>query len=162
MLAEGSIAGILKKPGEGVEADEVLFQIETDKVTIDVRAPQSGTLEEVLVCFLMPPCSMRFPSLPLEPRALVSGPMHCMVQAFAPMHEHLSVPPQVKEDETVTVGQVLAKIAAGEAPSQPAGHGSQDSKQEDAAAGAAPADSTAVDTESQKDSGMPMRDPYPR
>ena len=27
----------------------MLFQIETDKVTIDVRAPQSGTLEEVLV-----------------------------------------------------------------------------------------------------------------
>jgi 2-oxoglutarate dehydrogenase E2 component (dihydrolipoamide succinyltransferase) len=47
--AEGSIAGILKQPGEGVETDEVLFQIETDKVTIDVRAPQSGTLEEILV-----------------------------------------------------------------------------------------------------------------
>ena len=28
----------------------MLFQIETDKVTIDVRAPQSGTLEEILVC----------------------------------------------------------------------------------------------------------------
>jgi len=47
--AEGSIAGILKQPGEGVETDEILFQIETDKVTIDVRAPQSGTLEEILV-----------------------------------------------------------------------------------------------------------------
>ena len=47
--AEGSIAAILKQPGSGVEADEVLFQIETDKVTIDVRAPQSGTLEEILV-----------------------------------------------------------------------------------------------------------------
>lgn len=34
--------------------DEVLFQIETDKVTIDVRAPQSGTLESVLVRPLPP------------------------------------------------------------------------------------------------------------
>ncbi len=74
---------------------------------------------------------------------------------------HLSVPSQVKEDETVTVGQVLAKIAAGDASSQPAGQASKDPKQEDAAAGAAPADSTAVDTESQKDSGMPMTDSCP-
>ena len=51
------------------------------------------------------------------------------------------------------VGQVLAKIAAGEAPAQPAGQDGGDPKQEDAAAGAAPADSTAVDTETQKDSG---------
>ncbi len=29
--------------------DEVLFQIETDKVTIDVRAPESGVLEDVMV-----------------------------------------------------------------------------------------------------------------
>lgn len=77
------------------------------------------------------------------------------------MDEQLSVPLQVKEDETVTVGQVLAKIAAGEAPSQPAGQGSKDPKQEDAAAGAAPADSTAVDTESQKDSGIPRTDSHP-
>ncbi len=41
-----------------MKADEVLFQIETDKVTIDVRAPQSGTVEEILVCFLIPLYSM--------------------------------------------------------------------------------------------------------
>lgn len=56
----------------------------------------------------------------------------------------------------MTVGQVLAKIAAGEAPSQSAKQGSGDSEQENAAAGAAPADSTAVDNETQKDSGMTM------
>ena len=58
----------------------------------------------------------------------------------------------------MTVGQVLAKIAAGEAPAQSAGQDSGDPKQEDAAAGAAPADSTAVDTETQKDSGLPTTD----
>ena len=30
-------------------ADEVLFQIETDKVTVDVRAPEEGTIESILV-----------------------------------------------------------------------------------------------------------------
>lgn len=43
-----------------METDEVLFQIETDKVTIDVRAPQSGTLEEILVCTLMQLCKMYY------------------------------------------------------------------------------------------------------
>lgn len=47
--AEGSIATISKKKGDTVAEDDVLFQIETDKVTIDVRAPQSGTLESILV-----------------------------------------------------------------------------------------------------------------
>lgn len=61
-------------------------------------------------------------------------------------------PLQVKDDETVTVGQVLAKIAAGEAPSQPAG-------EEDASAGAAPAEATALDAESKPDSGIPVTGP---
>ena len=60
---------------------------------------------------------------------------------------------QVKDDETVTVGQVLAKIAAGEAPSQPAG-------QEDASAGAAPAEATALDAETTPDSGISQTEPY--
>ena len=62
-------------------------------------------------------------------------------------------PLQVKDDETVTVGQVLAKIAAGEAPSQPAG-------QEDASEGAAPAEATALDAETKPDSGISKTQPY--
>ena len=57
------------------------------------------------------------------------------------------LPLQVKDDETVTVGQVLAKIAAGEASPQPA-------TKEEAPGGAAPADSTALDTETTSDSGI--------
>ena len=47
--AEGTIASIAKRPGDAVATDEVLFQIETDKVTVDVRAPEEGTIESVLV-----------------------------------------------------------------------------------------------------------------
>eukprot|EP00898_Chlorokybus_atmophyticus_P006101 jgi/Chlat1/6492/Chrsp45S05982 len=43
-ITEGSIADILKKEGESVQADEVIAQIETDKVTIDVRAPEAGVI----------------------------------------------------------------------------------------------------------------------
>ena len=48
-ITEGSIAAVLKGPGDTVEADEVIAQIETDKVTIDVRAPAAGTVVDVLV-----------------------------------------------------------------------------------------------------------------
>ena len=48
-ITEGSIAAVLKGPGDAVEADEVIAQIETDKVTIDVRAPAAGAVVDVLV-----------------------------------------------------------------------------------------------------------------
>mmetsp|Transcript_3632 Transcript_3632/g.13040 ORF Transcript_3632/g.13040 Transcript_3632/m.13040 type:complete len:444 (+) Transcript_3632:85-1416(+) len=48
-ISEGEVAAVLKAVGDTVGADEVVAQIETDKVTIDVRAPQSGTISEVLV-----------------------------------------------------------------------------------------------------------------
>ncbi|CAL8462675.1 g2208 [Coccomyxa elongata] len=67
-ITEGSIASISKRPGDAVAEDEVLFQIETDKVTVDVRAPQSGIVESILV----------------------------------------------KEEDSVTVGQVVAKITPGD------------------------------------------------
>ena len=38
-ITEGAVAALTKSPGDAVEADEVVAQIETDKVTIDVRAP---------------------------------------------------------------------------------------------------------------------------
>eukprot|EP01026_Neomeris_dumetosa_P041743 TRINITY_DN3464_c0_g1_i1.p2 TRINITY_DN3464_c0_g1~~TRINITY_DN3464_c0_g1_i1.p2 ORF type:complete len:228 (-),score=21.74 TRINITY_DN3464_c0_g1_i1:350-1033(-) len=48
-IEEGTIAAILKKQGEQVQEDETLLQIDTDKVTIDVRAPVRGTVEHILV-----------------------------------------------------------------------------------------------------------------
>lgn len=48
-ISEGAVAAVLVKPGQKVAMDEVIAQIETDKVTIDVRASTSGTVTEVLV-----------------------------------------------------------------------------------------------------------------
>mmetsp|Transcript_6992 Transcript_6992/g.17180 ORF Transcript_6992/g.17180 Transcript_6992/m.17180 type:complete len:266 (-) Transcript_6992:800-1597(-) len=48
-ITEGSIASVLKQVGESVGEDEVVVQIETDKVTIDVRAPSAGRINAVLV-----------------------------------------------------------------------------------------------------------------
>jgi 2-oxoglutarate dehydrogenase E2 component (dihydrolipoamide succinyltransferase) len=45
---EATVARWLKLPGEAVEMDEPLVELETDKVTLEVPAPAAGTLAEVL------------------------------------------------------------------------------------------------------------------
>ncbi|MBQ0712593.1 MAG: E3 binding domain-containing protein, partial [Porticoccus sp.] len=47
-VQEGNIATWHKQPGESVMRDELLVDIETDKVVLEVVAPADGTLEEVL------------------------------------------------------------------------------------------------------------------
>lgn len=48
-VTEATIASWYKKTGDAVNADEPLVELETDKVTVEVPAPASGTLGEVLV-----------------------------------------------------------------------------------------------------------------
>ena len=43
-VSEGIVATWLKQPGEAVSVDEVVMELETDKVTIEVLAPEAGTL----------------------------------------------------------------------------------------------------------------------
>ncbi len=43
-VAEGFVASWLKQPGEAVGLDEIVMELETDKVTIEVLAPEAGTL----------------------------------------------------------------------------------------------------------------------
>ncbi|KAL6199394.1 hypothetical protein ACLB2K_029178 [Fragaria x ananassa] len=45
-ITDGTLATFLKKPGDRVEPDEPIAQIETDKVTIDVASPESGVIEK--------------------------------------------------------------------------------------------------------------------
>ena len=47
-VQEGNIATWHKKPGDSVTRDELLVDIETDKVVLEVVAPADGTLDEVL------------------------------------------------------------------------------------------------------------------
>lgn len=47
-VADATVATWHKKPGDAVERDEVLVDIETDKVVLEVPAPESGVLEEIL------------------------------------------------------------------------------------------------------------------
>jgi 2-oxoglutarate dehydrogenase E2 component (dihydrolipoamide succinyltransferase) len=48
-VSEGTIATWSKKVGDKVAKDEVLVEIETDKVAVEVSAPVDGVLSEILV-----------------------------------------------------------------------------------------------------------------
>ncbi len=48
-VAEATLLQWKKKPGEAVAQDEILIEIETDKVVLEVPAPSAGVLAELLV-----------------------------------------------------------------------------------------------------------------
>ena len=47
-VAEATVGRWTKKPGDAVKKDEVLVELETDKVSLEVAAPADGTLTEIL------------------------------------------------------------------------------------------------------------------
>ena len=48
LVTEATIGRWFKKPGEPVRADEPIVELETDKVTLEVNAPASGILAEII------------------------------------------------------------------------------------------------------------------
>lgn len=46
-VSEATIAKWYKKPGDAVAKDELLVELETDKVTLEVNAPESGAMKEI-------------------------------------------------------------------------------------------------------------------
>lgn len=48
-VSEATVAKWLKKPGDAVKKDETLVELETDKVSVEVSAPEDGTLSEILI-----------------------------------------------------------------------------------------------------------------
>lgn len=47
-VTEATIATWFKKPGDAVAVDEMLCELETDKVTVEVPSPVAGTLGEII------------------------------------------------------------------------------------------------------------------
>ena len=46
-ITEATVAAWHKKPGDFVEIDDVVVEIETDKVVLEVPAEESGVLSEI-------------------------------------------------------------------------------------------------------------------
>ena len=48
-ITEGTIAGVEKAVGDAVALDEIVAIIDTDKVSVEVRADAAGVIEEIFV-----------------------------------------------------------------------------------------------------------------
>src|SRR5690606_6261469 len=48
-VTEGTVSTWHKQVGDRVEADEILLDVETDKVSMEIPAPSTGTLAQILV-----------------------------------------------------------------------------------------------------------------
>ena len=58
-VTEATVATWFKKPGEAVAVDEMLCELETDKVSIEVPSPAAGTLAEIVAAWPDLPESLR-------------------------------------------------------------------------------------------------------
>ena len=47
-VTEATVATWFKKPGDSVAVDEMLCELETDKVTVEVPSPTAGTVVEII------------------------------------------------------------------------------------------------------------------
>ena len=47
-VSEATLLQWKKKPGEAVKVDEILIEVETDKVVLEVPAPSAGVLAEIV------------------------------------------------------------------------------------------------------------------
>src|SRR5687768_4121609 len=47
-VAEATLLQWKKKPGEAVAADEILIEVETDKVVLEVPAPAAGVVSQIV------------------------------------------------------------------------------------------------------------------
>jgi len=47
-ITEGTIVDIPVAPGDYVNVDDVVLVLETDKVSVDIRAPEGGSVVEIM------------------------------------------------------------------------------------------------------------------
>ena len=140
-ISEATVARWMKAPGDAVEADEPLVELETDKVTVEVPAPRSGVLEEILagegeevevgaVLGRMAAGAVAAKTAP-APKAKEQAPAPAPSNASAPLSPAVrklladnALPPEVVagtgKDGRITKADVLGHLEAAAAAAPPA------------------------------------------
>lgn len=132
-VAEATLLEWKKKPGDAVKADEILIEIETDKVVLEVPAPASGVLTEILRTDGSTVASGELiarvdteAKAPITPAAVAMSspaavPAAAMPAAAKLMAETgISLTSGTGRDGRITKGDVLAAAATPMAPATPA------------------------------------------
>ena len=68
-VTEATVATWFKSPGDTVAIDEMLCELETDKVTVEVPSTVSGTLSEIIAKRSKPACPRRKNPKIISPRS---------------------------------------------------------------------------------------------
>jgi 2-oxoglutarate dehydrogenase E2 component (dihydrolipoamide succinyltransferase) len=120
-VTEGTILSWAKKPGESIAADEILFEVSTDKVDTEVPSPVAGTVLEILVDAGV--------TVPVGTPLIVIGeagevPASELAAAPEPSPQRPSVPASEPVPASIPVAEEAAVAAvapegAGSAPSEP-------------------------------------------
>jgi 2-oxoglutarate dehydrogenase E2 component (dihydrolipoamide succinyltransferase) len=132
-VAEATLLQWKKKPGDAVKADEILIEIETDKVVLEVPAPASGVLTEILRTDGSTVASGELiarvdtaAKAPMTPAAAAMSPPAAMPAAAMPAAAKLmaetgiSLTSGTGRDGRITKGDVLAAAASPTASAAPA------------------------------------------
>ena len=72
-VSEATVAKWSKQPGDVVKKDEILVELETDKVSLEVASPEDGVLSEISGSTSMMLAAMMVPSTFLPPSLMNAG-----------------------------------------------------------------------------------------
>ncbi|MEM6712833.1 MAG: 2-oxoglutarate dehydrogenase complex dihydrolipoyllysine-residue succinyltransferase [Pseudomonadota bacterium] len=118
-VTEATVASWYKQPGEAVNADEPLVELETDKVTVEVPSPEAGTLGEILVKegetvevgTLLGMLGESNGAAPAEPKALAAPPAAAPAPDAKPAELVDVITPSAGESVTeAEVGEISVKV----------------------------------------------------
>ena len=97
-VAEATLLQWKKKPGEAVAMDEILIEVETDKVVLEVPSPAAGVLAEV-----MQPDGATVTAEQLIARIDTAAKAGAVAPAAAPAPTVASAEPEKKGGSTVLI-----------------------------------------------------------
>jgi 2-oxoglutarate dehydrogenase E2 component (dihydrolipoamide succinyltransferase) len=116
-VVEATVAKWLKQPGDAVKRDDVLLELETDKVAVEVSAPEDGVLSDIvaqegdtveigaLLARMGAPDAMARPAPAAAPRAVAAAPTAAVA------------PPRVAAPAQAAMAQATAQAAPQPGPS---------------------------------------------
>ncbi|OOV88351.1 2-oxoglutarate dehydrogenase complex dihydrolipoyllysine-residue succinyltransferase [Oceanospirillum linum] len=102
-VADGTIVNWAKQPGEAVSRDELLVEIETDKVVLEVVAPADGVIKEI---------RKDLDATVLSDEVIAIFEEGAAGTTAAPAEEASAAAPSASEEETVQVGDKILSPAA--------------------------------------------------
>ena len=116
-ITDGELLEWRKAVGESVERDELLVEIETDKVVLEVLAPQSGVLTEILVdnnnrVESDIPIARLEPGAAAEPAAAKPAPAETPKPAPAPEPKPAPAAPAAQAEPAAPQSPAVRKLVA--------------------------------------------------